>query len=73
MIEDIRKLLQDFLAPEMREIKARLAALESKVDANEERAEKRHDQVLLGLRQITDYTSVLERLSRLEAQQTTKH
>jgi tetrahydromethanopterin S-methyltransferase subunit G len=31
-IEDTRKVLQDFLAPEMREIKARLDALEKRFD-----------------------------------------
>jgi len=73
MIEDVRNVLQDFLAPELRAISARLDALEKKVDANEARAENRHSEVIAGLRQITDYTTVLERLSRLEAKQVVSH
>lgn len=72
-IEDIRSLLQDFLAPELRAISTRLDALENKVDANESRAEKRHGEVLAGLRQVTDYATVLERLSRLEARHEIQH
>lgn len=52
VIEDIRNVLQDFLAPELRAISARLDALEKKVDANEARAETRHSEVMAGLRQI---------------------
>ena len=73
MIEDVRNVLQDFLAPELRAISARLDALEKKVDANEARAENRHSEVIAGLRQITDYTTVLERLSSLEAKQVVSH
>jgi predicted metalloprotease len=72
-IEDTRKVLQDFLAPEMREIKARLDALEKrfdvvdrKFDDMERRAEKRHDAVMQAL---TDYTDVRIRLARLESKE----
>lgn len=33
VIEDTRKLLQDFLAPELRELSARIDTLEAKMDA----------------------------------------
>ena len=78
-IEDLRQLAPDFIAPEIRAIEARLAALEKnvdrlekKVDDNEGRAERRHSEVVTAFRQVTDYTSVLERLSRLEGRQETK-
>jgi hypothetical protein len=67
-IDDTRKVLQDFLAPEMREIRARLEALEKrfdgldhKLDDVDRRAEKRHDIVMQAL---TDYTDVRVRLAR---------
>lgn len=69
VVEDVRKVLQDFLAPDLRAINVRLDSLEKKVDENERRAEKRHDDVMAGLRQILDYTTVLQRLAKLEAQQ----
>lgn len=73
VVEDVRNVLQDFLAPEIRSINARLDALEKKVDANEVRAESRHNEVMVSLRQVTDYAAVLERLSRLEARQEVRH
>jgi hypothetical protein len=41
VIEDTRKLIQDFLAPELRSISARLDALDAKVETNERRAVER--------------------------------
>jgi len=70
-IDETRKVLQDFLAPEIREIKSRLDALERRFDATDRkiddvdrRAEKRHDEVM---RALTDYTDVRERLARFES------
>ena len=75
-IEDTRKVLQDFLAPELREISARLTALEKrsdsldqKIDAVERRAEKRHDEVMSAIRQVIDYNSIQQRLARLESKE----
>jgi hypothetical protein len=39
-IDDTRKLLQDFLAPELRELSGRVEALEKQMDARFESAEK---------------------------------
>jgi cell division septum initiation protein DivIVA len=73
-IEDTRKVLQDFLAPELRALSVRLDALEKrleslddKVDANERRAERRHDEVMGAIRQVLDLNSIQQRLARLEA------
>lgn len=72
--EDARKVLQDFLAPELRALSVRLDALEKrldslddKVDAGERRAEKRHDEVMGAIRQVLDLNSIQQRPARLEA------
>jgi tetrahydromethanopterin S-methyltransferase subunit G len=36
VIEDVRQVLQDFLAPELREIRGRLDAIDDRIDAMEE-------------------------------------
>ena len=50
VIEDTRKLLQDFLAPELSELSARVDALEKRVDdrfdAAERLASERHSQTM---------------------------
>lgn len=73
-IDDTRKVLQDFLAPELRAISARLDAIEKrfdgldrKVDEVDRRAEKRHDDVMGAIRQVIDYNSIQLRLARLES------
>ena len=43
VIEDTRKLLQDFLAPELRELTARVGALEARMDARFDSLEKTLD------------------------------
>ena len=60
-IEDTRKVLQDFPAPELPSITSRLDALESKVDDKERRAERR---------QVLDLNSIPQRLARLESKET---
>ena len=78
VIEDTRKVLQDFLAPELRAITSRLDALEKrvegidkKIDEVDRRAEKRHDEVLSAIRGMQDWTSIQERLARLESRDAT--
>jgi hypothetical protein len=46
VVDDSRKLIQDFIAPELRTISARLDALERRFDEGERRAERRHDEVM---------------------------
>jgi hypothetical protein len=43
VIEDTRRLLQDFLAPELRELAVRIDALEKRMDARFETLENRMD------------------------------
>ena len=71
VVEDSRKVLQDFIAPELRAVSARLDALEKKLDESERRAEKRHDDVMASIRQVIDWSSVQQRLARLESKEAT--
>jgi hypothetical protein len=72
-IDDTRKVLQDFLAPEMREIKARLEALEKRMDERfdsvENQAQQRHDALLMSLNSLANYNEVRERPARLESKE----
>ncbi len=76
VIEDSRKVMQDFLAPELRGISARLDALEKryesldrKIDEVERRAEKRHDEVMSAIGRLADYNAIRDRVARLEAKE----
>jgi hypothetical protein len=55
VVEETRQVVQDFLAPELRAISARLDALEKTVSANERHAEQRHDAVLKAIQQLSNY------------------
>ncbi len=44
-VEDTRKVIQDFLAPELREIKARLDALEKRFEESGKHVDQRFNQV----------------------------
>jgi len=69
VIEDSRKVLQDFSAPELRAIEVRLSALEKQVEDNDRRADRRHDEVMGAIRQVIDLNSIQQRLARLEAKE----
>ena len=61
VIEDTRKLLQDFPAPELRELTARIDALEARMDARFEAAERlaseRHTQTMQAIGRPAVFTS----------------
>ena len=44
VIEDSRKVLQDFIAPELRAVDARLAAVEKRLENFERQVDQRFDQ-----------------------------
>ena len=78
VIEDTRKLIQDFPAPELRSISARLGALDAKVEANEHRALERfqdltakvsdqHQQTMTAIANLANYQAVLDRVAKLES------
>jgi hypothetical protein len=68
-IEDTRRVLQDFLAPELRAISARLDALDKNVGDNERRAELRHSETMSAIRQVLDFNSIQQRLTKLESRE----
>jgi hypothetical protein len=68
-IEDTRKVLQDFLAPELRAISVRLDAFEKNVGDNERRAERRHDETMSVIRQVLDLNAIQQRLTKLESRE----
>lgn len=73
-IEDVRKVLQDFLAPELRAITARLDAieqrfthLEHRFDRLENKLDANQAQVMTNILQLLDVQKVKDRLAVLEA------
>jgi hypothetical protein len=73
VIEDTRKLLQDFLAPELRELSGRVDALEERMNARFDSAERlaseRHAQTMLAIGRLADVYELRERITRIETRQ----
>jgi hypothetical protein len=69
VVEDVRTVIQDFLAPELRELKARVDALEKRMDDRFDHVERRHEEILSAIRQLTDYTALAQRVARLESRE----
>jgi outer membrane murein-binding lipoprotein Lpp len=73
VIEDTRKLLQDFLAPELRELTARVDALEARMDARFDSAERlaaeRHNQTMQAIGRLADVYELRERITRIESRE----
>jgi hypothetical protein len=63
VVEEVRQVIQDFLAPELREIRVRL-------DAMDEINRVRHDYVIQRLEQIQQSFAFDKRISNLEAEKT---
>lgn len=72
MVQDLRLALQDTVAPEILELKARLDALESRIEHNDASAERRHSEVLNSIRDAMEITHLRERIARLEAERDPK-
>ena len=80
VIEDTWKLLPDFLAPELRELTARIDALEerfearfkgidTRFDAAERLASERHTQLMQAIARLADVYELRERIARIEARE----
>jgi polyhydroxyalkanoate synthesis regulator phasin len=69
-VEESRQLLQDFIAPELRTLEARLAAVEAKLEARistvESTMERNHKEVMDSLHRMEAFNLLSERLARVE-------
>ena len=66
VIEDVRQVLQDFLAPELREIRGQFAAIDKRLDAMEEVNRIRFESTTQRLEQIQQSFAFDKRISNLE-------
>ena len=84
VVEDVPNVLQDFLTPELRELKARIDAVEQQVQKLdgvmqdqfqqvERRAQQRHEDMMFALRQGMEVRSLAERLAAVEERLRASH
>jgi len=73
VVEDVRQVLQDFLAPELREIRGILSALDKRLDSQDKRFDAmeevnrvRFEAILQRLEQIQQSFAFDKRISNLE-------
>lgn len=73
VIEDTRKLIQDFLAPKLRELSARLEAVEERMNARFDTAERlaseRQNLTMQAIARLADVYDLRERVARIEARE----
>jgi len=73
VIEDTRKLIQDFLAPELHEIATKLDSLERRMDqrieSSDRHAADRYSSIMQAIAQLSDVTDLKVRLARIEARE----
>ena len=77
VVEDVRQVLQDFLAPELREIRTRLDTIDKRLDAQDKRIDTienangvRYQAIIQRLEQIQQSFAFDKRISILEAEKT---
>lgn len=77
VVEDVRQVLQDFLAPELREIRARLDSIDKRLDGQDKRLDTvenangvRYQAIVQRLEQIQQSFAFDKRISSLEADKT---
>ena len=75
VIEDLRKVLLDFLAPELRALNARLDAIDHRFQALEKVSEARHSEVMTRIDSVLTQVESLKvsfaldkRVERLESE-----
>jgi len=66
VVEDVRQVLQDFLAPELREIRGQLTGLDKRLDSIEEVNRVRYEAIVQRLEQIQQSFAFDKRISNLE-------
>ncbi len=67
--DDLRKVLQDFLAPELRAMNARLDAVDSRLEAIEKVIAAQHRELLARLDGLQKYFELDTRVERLEGRE----
>lgn len=67
--DDFRKVLQDFLAPELRAITAQLNSIDSRLNAQDKIAEARHNDILVRIDSLKTSFEVDKRLEKLETKE----
>ena len=72
VVDDMRKVLQDFLAPELRTITARLDGIEKVMAARFEAVDAKLDAVYNEIHGISDKLDLDRHLTKLESQQASK-
>lgn len=77
VVEDVRQVLQDFLAPEMREIRTRLDSVDKRLEMQDKRLDTiedanraRFEAIVQRLEQIQQSFAFDKRISNLEAEKT---
>ena len=68
MAEDVRQVLQDFIAPELREIRGQLTALGQRIDASGEVHRIRYENLVQHLELIQQSFAFDKSISDLEAE-----
>jgi len=77
VVEEVRQVLQDFLAPEMREIRTRLDSVDKRLEMQDKRLDTiedsnrvRFEAIVQRLEQIQQSFAFDKRISNLEAEKT---
>jgi hypothetical protein len=70
-IEDLRKVLQDFLAPELRALTTRLDAIDQRFEDMSTVMNTRFDSLSKEIGQVRELLDIDSGLSRLESKQST--
>ena len=69
-IEDVRKVIQDLVAPDLKAIRVQLEELEKRIDqrfdAAENLAAERHNQVLVEIRRTQDVNALWEAVRQIQ-------
>jgi hypothetical protein len=66
-VEEIRKVMQDFLAPELRALTAKLDAMDEKINLRFDAAEVKMQALRGEIAQVRELLDLDRRLARLEA------
>ena len=66
VVEDVRQVVQDFLAPELREIRGQFSAIDKRLDAMDEVSRVRFESLVQRLEIIQQSFAFDKRISNLE-------